>query len=128
MSISIFLARVIGFYFVIVGAFYFLRRDYIKTVINDLFAHAAMSVIGGTVALIIGLLIVITHNFWVFDWAVVITIVGYLSLIKGIWLLFFPESGKNFARRLISGQGHLIFGAILILIGIFLLVMGYAPV
>jgi hypothetical protein len=39
---------------------------------------------------IIGLLIVVSHNIWVKDYRVVITIFGWLSLVKGIAYMAFP--------------------------------------
>ena len=126
MAISIFLAKVIGFYFVIIGAFYLFKKDYIKEVLKDWFAHPALSVVGGVMALILGLLIVISHNIWVFSWVVVITIIGYLSLIKGLWRLFFPETGVECSKKVTEGQAPIIIGVITILIGIWLLAMGYS--
>jgi len=124
MLLSIFLAQVMGFYLVIVGAFYLFKKDYLHQVLDDWLAHPAMSVIGAIMALIIGLLIVISHNIWVFSWVVIITIMGYLSLIKGLWRLFFPDSGKEIARKIIDA--NVIVGIISILLGIWLFVMGYS--
>ncbi len=126
MFLSIFLAKVIGLYFIIVGALYIFRKDYIKEVLKDWFQHPAISVIGGILALIIGLLIVVSHNVWVLHWPVVITIVGYLSLFKGLWRLFIPDAGKEIMEKFFQGQTNAFVGIVTILIGIWLTYTGFS--
>ena len=47
--------------------------------------------LSGFLALIIGNLLVVSHNVWTADWRVIITIFGWLSLLKGVVRLFFPS-------------------------------------
>ena len=57
----------------------------------------------GIFALIIGLLVVLSHNVWEADYRVVITIIGWLALIKGIAYLTLPwgwfKSIVNWANK-----------------------------
>ena len=41
--------------------------------------------------LICGLLIIVGHNIWVADWHVIVTIVGWLTVLKGVIVLMFPQ-------------------------------------
>jgi hypothetical protein len=50
----------------------------------------------GYLALLLGLVTVILHNIWIADWRVVITIFGWLSLIKGVVRIGFPEVTQRF--------------------------------
>ena len=43
-------------------------------------------------ALLAGFLIVNFHNVWVWDWTVIITVLGWLALLKGILLLLLPKT------------------------------------
>jgi uncharacterized membrane protein len=54
----------------------------------------------GIMALIIGLAMVLAHNVWVKDWQVIITILGWISLIKGLAILITPSHIKNMTRKL----------------------------
>jgi hypothetical protein len=58
--------------------------------------------IGGLFAIIAGFLIVSFHNIWVKDWAVIITIIGWLALIKGILLIAVPKAMIVFSKRFLG--------------------------
>ena len=62
-----------------------------------LIGDRGFTLVSGYLALIIGLATVILHNVWVADWRVVITVFGWLSLLKGIVRIGFPEITQKFA-------------------------------
>ena len=64
---------------------------------EDFLNNDGIRYLGGCFALIIGLLIVNTHNVWEASWVVIITLIGWLGLIKGICVFMFPENLKKFA-------------------------------
>lgn len=67
--------------------------------------------------------IIRVHNFWVRSWVILITLIGWLTAILGIFRMFFPtakQAGENFSTYLI-----LIF---LFVIGLFLVFKGYYPI
>ena len=41
-------------------------------------------------AIIIGVLIIENHNYWEKSWIVIITLIGWMAVIKGIILIAFP--------------------------------------
>ena len=45
----------------------------------------------GYFTLIIGLLMVVSHNIWQWDWRVVITLLAWLTLFKGLSIIIFPQ-------------------------------------
>jgi len=42
-------------------------------------------------ALVVGFLIVSNHNVWVQDWTVLVTIIGWLALLKGVLIFLAPK-------------------------------------
>ena len=99
MEISILLAKFWGILLVIFGLLFLVR----KKALDDLFEltkDRTFVIISGYLALILGLVTVILHNIWVADWRVVITIFGWISLIKGIVRLGFPEGLPKWVRVL----------------------------
>lgn len=54
--------------------------------------NPATTYLSGLLAIAIGVLIVISHNVWVADWPIIITLIGWGSLIKGAWLIVSPKS------------------------------------
>jgi hypothetical protein len=90
MDISILLAQFWGALLVILSLELLLR----KSALDNLFKRVndkTFMIISGYLALIIGLVTVILHNIWVADWRVVITVFGWLSLVKGVVRIGFPE-------------------------------------
>ena len=121
MDISIFFAQFWGSFFVIFGLLFVITRQLGKTI--EMTENKAFVISTGYITLLMGLVTVILHNVWVLDWRVVITILGWSTLLKGIGKIGFPELIHEQAQRFKSGQW---FSAILLLLlGGWLLWMGF---
>lgn len=90
MEISIFLAKFWGWLLVIVCLVFLLRKKVLLEELFRLVEDKGFVLLSGYLALIVGLVTVVLHNVWVADWRVVITIFGWVSLIKGIVRIGFP--------------------------------------
>ncbi|MFA5155769.1 MAG: hypothetical protein WC532_00035 [Candidatus Omnitrophota bacterium] len=127
MNTSIFIARIFGLFYLIVGIGFLLNRKAFQDVIDDFCKSAALLFYGGSSALIIGIVIILTHNLWVADWAVIITVIGWLALAKGIWIIVFPGAALKFMQAYRKNKNismfhpfaALILGAVLIFFGFF---------
>ena len=98
METTIFFAQFLGWYFLIFGLISLLRKEAFIEKQFKLAQDKEFLLLSGYLALIMGLVIVILHNVWVADWRVIITVVGWVSLGKGIMLIAFPRV----AQKLIS--------------------------
>ncbi len=126
MTLSIFLARFFGLYLIIIGFFYFWRREFIRKAARQIFAQESLVILSALISLIIGLLVIVSHNVWKFNWQVVITIIGYLALLKGLTRLFIPHhTDKKLLLKLISGDNPIYIGIICLIIGFFLTYEGF---
>ena len=127
MESSIFLARLLGPYCIIVALGILLNLKTYRKVMEDFFKNPALVYISGVMALLFGLLVVLFHNVWAAEWTVIITVFGWLGLIKGIWLIVFPNRlakiTEAFLRRVDFLVVHLL---IILLLGIFLSCVGYS--
>lgn len=63
------------------------------------------------VVLVLGLFVVWTHNVWVLDWPVVVTIVGWAMAVKGTVYLIAPQTLRIFRRWSEDGMRRYITGA-----------------
>lgn len=125
MDISIFLAKLMGFYLLIVGVALFFKRSFLREVLQDFYSSPGLILITSIINLILGLLIVLSHNIWEFNWTTIITIIGYLTLFKGICHLFFPEWAKKMLAKFIEKEIFVYSGVISLVLGIYLLYHGY---
>lgn len=78
----------------------------------------------GMVTLVIGVAQVLVHNVWALDWRLVITILGWLTVVKGLDLLFFPERMAKRWAKMENGQWRLIF-SVMLLAGLVIAYLGF---
>ena len=121
MDISIFFARLWGSYFVIFGSLFIITRQLGKTI--EMTDNKAFVISTGYITLLMGLVTVILHNIWVWSWEVVITILGWSTLIKGVSKIGFPEQIHKQAQRFKKKQ--LLSAIFLILLGAWLMWMSF---
>ena len=120
--VTAFLATVIGWYLVILSILLFFRYKHILTVMKELISKPGEFFIIAVITLIMGLLLVTSHNIWVMDWPVVITIFSWVVLIAGILRLFFPEMILKMWQPLFNNTITIkVTTFISLLIGLFLL-------
>ena len=121
MEISIFFARLWGSYFVIFGLLFIITRQLGKTI--EMTDDKAFVISTGYITLIMGLVTIILHNIWVADWRIVITILGWFTLIKGIMKIGFPEHIHKQAQRFKKKQA--LSTVILMFLGAWLILMSF---
>jgi hypothetical protein len=128
MENSIFLAKLLGPYFIIVAIGFLFNRKAYQKVMEDFCSNFALIYIGAIFALFFGLLVVLFHNVWAANWTVIITIFGWAGIIKGIWLIVLPNSVSGFIAAFRRKSALLpVYLVILLGLGIFLSVRGYFP-
>ena len=126
MGVSIFIARILGPYCLIVALGGLLNLKAYQRVIDGFITNAAMVYIGGVLALLFGLLILQYHHIWTLNWRVIITIMGWMGIIKGMYLILFPSSltkvAKFYQKSPIFLASHLVLALVL---GVILTAFGY---
>ena len=126
MDISIFLGKLIGIYLLIVGVLIFVRHKELYKMVNSFAEKSSLLYITGVFILLLGLSMVIGHNVWEFSWRVVITIIGWLTLAKGLMYMFLPASKIAKIAGIMKGPyWYMGGGALSILIGLYLVLKAY---
>lgn len=120
MEISIFLAKIIGLYLIITGIFTFVRYNLLEKIITDISNQRGSLFFMAILTLIMGLLLVVSHNIWVSDWRIIITLIGWLTLIGGLVRLFFLDEMRRMTDWWLKNKS-----AMLVLTGIFFLLGCY---
>lgn len=115
METSVLIAKIIATIYLSFGIGLLFNSNYYKKEIKKLLDNASFMILGGFVAIVFGLLIIENHNYWVKNWTVLITIVGWIALIKGIFLLAFPTS-LNVFKSLLEFENSLKYLAPLVII------------
>ncbi len=123
MDTSIFLAKFWGWYLISIFFILIIHPTRIKQLFE--FTNDEKFMITTSFLLItIGLLNIVAHNLWVTDWRLIITMLGWITFIKGITRFSFP----NFAKKWIDKIDFKWFQFLLFLffvIGVILLNQAY---
>ena len=86
----------------------------------------ALVLVSGVLAFVAGLAVVRVHNHWAADWAVLVTIFGWLMLIGGLVRMLFPVRLAAMAATLSQSTGLIVGEAVVFLvIGAFLSYRAY---
>ena len=126
MNTSIFLAKLIGPFALALGFGVLFNRDAVRAVLDEFIRNRAILFLAGLITFPAGLAIVLTHNVWVADWPVIITIVGWLTAFSGAIRLVAPEGAIRYGRRAYERpNGPLFSAAIWIALGAVLTFFGY---
>lgn len=120
IDITTFFAKLWGAFFVVFGCLFFVTRQLGRTI--EMTEDKAFVISTGYITFLMGLVTVLLHNIWVWDWPVIITILGWSTLMKGIAKIGWPEKIHQQAQRFKKGQG--LSAAFLLALGSWLLWMG----
>ena len=97
-----------------------------SNVLKEFIANRALIFLTGILALLAGVAIINVHNVWVPDWRVIVTVLGWLLVLRGIMLLVFPLTVQVFGDRVATSEAGVTAGAALtFVLGAILCVMGY---
>lgn len=91
METSKFLGKVIGIYLIIIAVALFVNMHQFVIYVQALINNAALMFVSGFFTLILGILVVVSHNIWKWHWRVIVTIIGWITLVKGASLIFYPH-------------------------------------
>lgn len=126
MSATQFFSQFFGIYLIVLGLAWLMRRELFLAAIEDLTENPGLSLFGSVFAFMMGLVIVLIHNKWEMSHALVITIFGYLTLLKGITGLLFPEFRKKVAKAMLQSNAINLFIFLWMILGGYLTYMGFA--
>lgn len=125
MGLSFFLAKLLGWYLLILSVVMLVRKDVIKAVFKGILAQESLIFVLGTFTTLLGLLLVLTHNLWIFNWPVAITIFGWMTLIGGIMRMSNPAKVAKMGRHFVESSSYMTFSIITLAFSLFLLYEAY---
>ncbi len=127
-SRTIFLSRLIGLYCIVIAVSMMTRRQATVETVTALLQNPSMMLIVGIITLAAGLAVVLAHNIRSGSaLVVVVTLVGWITLIKSLFFLFLPpeiEAGL-FLGQLHYRQLFYMYTAISLVLGVYLTYGGF---
>jgi hypothetical protein len=127
MQTSIFLAKLMAPILLIAGIAMLVNRKELDALAQELLRSRALLFLLGLIDLAIGLAIVLTHNVWVADWRLIITLLGWLLIVRGAVRVLIPDQVKGLGAKLLK-NANAVTGSLAVttVLGLVLSYFGYA--
>lgn len=119
--------QMLGLAMLSVGVGMLAHPEVLKKMFKNLEHDLAAVYLSGFVSLFLGYVLVTFHSTWHLDRSIIITLVGWAALIKGLSLLLFPTSLFVATRKFIASEAYrkyfpwypILFGLVFLYFGFF---------
>ncbi|MFZ0395411.1 MAG: hypothetical protein WBX09_04855 [Terracidiphilus sp.] len=125
---TIFLSKLFGLYFFLVALLMMLHKQAVVDMVTGLLHDPSLMFVLGLLALVAGLAMVLAHNIWSGGvLPVVVTIAGWLALLKGLLFLFLfsGDAAGFYLGTLHFSQLFYLYMAICLVLGAYLTYAGF---
>lgn len=124
MDSALWIARIFGPLFFIGGIWMLLKKDEMQKMIESVRGNQVLFYLAGMLNLFFGFFILSTYSTWSFSLALLVTLIGWVFVIRGLLILFVPDKVMQWADMLANRRE--IFGYIPLVLGILLCLFAFA--
>ena len=123
-----FFCRLLGPFFVVLDVTAVARASDMQSLLSQFEANSMWTFVTGAFILLFGLTIVAAHQNWHGAAAVIVSLLGWLIVLRGVLLVAFPKFFISLANDMIGAQGWWITACVVFaLVGLYLTYVGWAP-
>jgi hypothetical protein len=125
MELSLLLAKIIGLILMLVAVALLINKKNVDLLFS-LYKHPEAVFVTGILETVLGVVFILNHNIWTLDFRGIITIVGWILLVRGIGRVLFPSRVTRMLKKFKKMQS--VIAPLLIfvfLIGTYLAYMGF---
>lgn len=123
MEMSFFLAKFWGWYLIVFFVILSFNPSRIKQII-EYAKDQKFAILTSFLAITIGLINILLHNVWQANWRIIITLLGWIALFKGLIMFTYPL-GVLKRLEILNVKFLQVVYVFLLLCGLYLLNMGY---
>jgi len=126
MPASIFIAELLGPVFIVGGIALLFKEKMFREILQEFIRSQALLYLAGFFGLLGGLALVLTHNVWVRDWRLIITLIGWLTIVRALVTIFRPQEIVAIGSKILEHRVYFFGAAVINLsIGLALSYFGY---
>ena len=122
---TLFFAQIMGLYLIIIAIILLARKNYYQHLLTNIKEGSSSVVVSSGFGLLIGLCVVLTHNIWLWETEVLVTLVGWGVVVKSVLWLSVPEYMVNMCKKIYGGIGYYLVIFITAVLGVVLTAHGY---
>lgn len=123
-DLTLFLAQVMGVYLLVAGVSGLLYPARTQKAMREFNKSTVLPYFDGALALILGLLILFTHNVWDDLTTSLVTLVGWLAVLEGLAMFLLSEDVMKQMTNKIADMGRII-GVVAVVAGAYLMYAGF---
>lgn len=125
--LTLYLAKLIGAYAFILSGWLLVRKDVALDLVGRIARDPVAVSLVGMIRLALGLAIVLGHDVWRGGaLAVVVTLIGWLTLVSGLLTLFLPpETVRAIFAQMRFEERYPVFAGVSFLLGAYLLIAAF---
>ena len=121
-------ARVMGPFLAIITTTAVARGSGMRTLLTDFRATPVWPWVTGAFVLLSGLVVVALHQYWKGAAPIIVSLLGWLTTLKGFFLMAFPQTYLSFAGTAVDAGTSWRAGFIaMALVGLYLTYIGWVP-
>ena len=126
MPTSLFIAKLLGPMFLVVGVALLAKPELFRALLREFVASAVLIYLAGFLGLLAGLALLLTYNVWALDWRILVTLIGWMTLVRALVTIFWPQWIASIGAKLIESKSAFAAAAALdLVIGAILGYFGY---
>jgi uncharacterized membrane protein len=127
MDISIFLAKALGLVLFFRGTTIVLHYRQLRKNVTEAMDNYFLNMMLGIMVLVMGVLVVLSHSVWEGPaWVLLVTLTGWLMLIKGALIMLLPTKNlTQMIRYFNTDTWYMASGIISVILGAYLTYMGF---
>ncbi len=123
--LTLFIAKLVGPAILAFGIGIFVSRDYYAKIYRDLQRETLAVFMTGLTVLLAGIAIVLYHNIWDSFLAGLVSLMGWLSVVKGLALLIVPGKVDKIGDAIAESNFFTFAGALAVIAGGYLSYVSY---
>ena len=128
MQTSTFLARLIGPVMALVGISLLMNETAFRKMAMEFLRSPALIFFSGMILMPAGLAVVLSHNVWVLNWPLIITLLGWIAVVSGALRVFAPDRALKIGKKAIASKEIItVAAASWLVIGAVLCYFGFRP-
>ena len=119
-------ARVMGPFITLIAAVTVTRSSDMRTLVTDFGANTVWPWVTGSFILLGGVSIIAFHQYWRGAAAIIVSVLGWLLVVRGLFLLLFPDTFMSLANNIIGVTAVWVTAAVVMaVIGLYLTYVGW---
>ncbi len=125
MELSIYLAKVFGIFFLIGGLALLLNKKTYHRVDVKLLNNQPVTILFGMFIMLAALFLVMKHNVWELSYVGLITLIAWVSFIKGAIIVLIPDLLNVLKKKTFGDSWYVVGGIVWVVFGLYLTYFGF---